>query len=307
MEIECRFCKSKEVIKRGFRNNKTGKVQIYSCKSCKKVYSENTTFFKMKNKGEVICTALDLYFKNVSLRKISDHLQQIHGKRISHVTILKWVRKYSTTFKEYTDKLKVNGSGTIHADEMMVNVNGKLVWLWNVMDRSTKFLLSTHLSNVRRLSDAKRVMLEARRKLNDRPKFVVTDGLPLYRKAFNRAFWKRKSPVSKHIKLVGFRDKVNNNTIERLHGSIRERTKVMRGFHKFDSARKILGGWSVYYNFIRPHESLDGLTPAEASGINLDPNGGNRWLELIKVINENNGGINGKPKLGENNKGSFLT
>jgi len=283
MDIECRFCKNKEVVRRGFRNNKAGKVQVYYCKTCRKVYSENTTFMKMKHKGEIILTALDLYTKNVSLRKIQDHLEQIHGIKVSHVTVLKWVRKYSAIFKEFTDKLKVNGSGTIHADEMMVNVNGKWVWFWNVMDRNTKFIVANHLSKVREASDAKKIFFEVKRKLNQMPENIVTDGLFAYNKGFSKVFRTLARGGPKHIRLISFLDKINNNPIERLHGSIRERTKVMRGFDKFYSAKLILDLWNTYYNFIRPHMSLNGLTPAKASGINLPLNGGNRWLELLKL------------------------
>jgi hypothetical protein len=42
----------------------------------------------------------------------------------------------------------------------------------------------------------------------------------------------------------------------------------------------ILKGMQVYHNYIRPHEGLDGKTPAEACGIELT--GENRWLTLIQ-------------------------
>lgn len=123
------------------------------------------------------------------------------------------------------------------------------------------------------------------------PEFIVTDGLFAYNKRFSKVFRTLARGGPKHVRLVSFLDKINNNTIERLHGTVRERTKVMRGFNKFYSAKLILDLWKTYYNFIRPHGSLNGLTLAEASGINLPLNGGNRWLELLKLaINSMNNG-----------------
>ncbi|ALV62985.1 hypothetical protein ADU37_CDS12860 [Thermococcus sp. 2319x1] len=37
----------------------------------------------------------------------------------------------------------------------------------------------------------------------------------------------------------------------------------------------------IYYNFIRPHMSLNGKTPAEEAGIDLNL-GNNKWLDLLK-------------------------
>jgi putative transposase len=42
----------------------------------------------------------------------------------------------------------------------------------------------------------------------------------------------------------------------------------------------ILQGMQVYHNFIKPHEGLDGKTPAEACGIELK--GENKWKTLIQ-------------------------
>lgn len=52
----------------------------------------------------------------------------------------------------------------------------------------------------------------------------------------------------------------------------------MRGLKKKDTP--ILEGMQVYHNFIKPHEGLDGLTPAEACGIVV--NGENKWMTLIQ-------------------------
>ena len=43
----------------------------------------------------------------------------------------------------------------------------------------------------------------------------------------------------------------------------------------------MLKGWFVHYNFVRPHQSLDGRTPAEAAGVNLNMKDG--WGDLIEL------------------------
>ncbi len=81
----------------------------------------------------------------------------------------------------------------------------------------------------------------------------------------------------KHIADVGLQESLNN-VLERMHGSIREREKVMRGIKVDDTP--ILPMNMIYYNFVRPHQALNGKTPAEVAGIGII--GENKWIGLIK-------------------------
>ena len=78
--------------------------------------------------------------------------------------------------------------------------------------------------------------------------------------------------------------KVLNNKMERMNGEIRDREKVMWGFQKKDT--KILTGYQIYNNYVRPNEGLDGKTPAEASGIKIE--GENKWITMIQNTSINN-------------------
>ena len=51
---------------------------------------------------------------------------------------------------------------------------------------------------------------------------------------------------------------VNNNLIEWLYGTVKERDKVFKGFKRLDSAQQYVDGWSLDYNFFRPHLALKG-------------------------------------------------
>jgi hypothetical protein len=63
---------------------------------------------------------------------------------------------------------------------------------------------------------------------------------------------------------------------------------VMRGMQNHITGNKLTHNWVTYYNFIRPHQAINGLTPAEAIGINLGLNDGNRWEELLKLSSNKN-------------------
>lgn len=66
--------------------------------------------------------------------------------------------------------------------------------------------------------------------------------------------------------------------MERLNGEIRDREKVMRGLKRTDTP--ILTGLQIYHNFVRPHVSLDGDTPADRAGIKVE--GNDKFLTLIQ-------------------------
>jgi len=52
----------------------------------------------------------------------------------------------------------------------------------------------------------------------------------------------------------------------------------MRGLKKKRTV--MLTGYQLFHNYIRPHESLNGKTPAEACGIKVESN--NKWITLIQ-------------------------
>ena len=107
------------------------------------------------------------------------------------------------------------------------------------------------------------------------------DGLQAYKDAFKKEFYTNKSPRTKHVRNAGIAKKNNNNRVERLHNTVRERDKVMRGMQNNDTARVLMDGFRNYYNFLRPHMGIENNTPAEIAGLNLEL-GRNKIQNLIK-------------------------
>lgn len=242
----CGRCGSQHMQKWGWRYRANGtSVQRFKCVSCGRRWcAQDEGFERMRVNPHAITVALDLFFKGVSLRKIGDHLRQFEGVNVSHVAVLKWIQKYVALMKDYVDTLKPELSRVYHADETKVSIRGQWVWLWHLMDGDTRFLLANHVSQGRAIADAREAFQEAKATAKAEPRVVVTDGLSSYAVASQKEF-----PNAFHLSGVGLQARMNNNRMERYHGTFKERNKVMRALKKGDSP--FVEGQRVYYNFLR--------------------------------------------------------
>ena len=77
---------------------------------------------------------------------------------------------------------------------------------------------------------------------------VVTDKLSAYERAIKKKFYTMKKPrLQQHVKLKNIKEATNNNNIvETLHGSVRERRKVMPGLDNDKTAAAMLEGNRIY-------------------------------------------------------------
>ena len=103
--IVCELCKSKDIIKKGFRYNKTGKKQKQYCKKCKTWFVEDDGFKRMRFKPKTIVRAVHQYEDGSSLSKVKNHLNQHDFTKVTRWTILKWVKKYSGFLKKNSSRM----------------------------------------------------------------------------------------------------------------------------------------------------------------------------------------------------------
>ena len=100
MSIKCPFCKTKEILKQGFRKNHAEKKQKYQCRKCKKWFVEDDGFKRMRYKKEDIVRAVHMHIDGFSLFKTKDHLWQHDGIKVTRETIRRWTKKYSKISKK---------------------------------------------------------------------------------------------------------------------------------------------------------------------------------------------------------------
>jgi transposase-like protein len=273
----CPYCKSDNVVGSGKRFTKSGQKQRYLCKDCNRKFIEHKDFERYKGNEKTTSLILDLYFKGISLRGIKDHLKQFYGLSLDHSNILRRIQKFSVIINDYVKTLKPEVADIWNHDEMKIQAGGKWLWLWNTMDKETKFLIMTQLSQTAMTHESNRFFKSVKEQAKVEPMYLITDG----RFSLSTSIHK-ELPTANHVRLTKLTDKrQNNQNIERLNGTCRDRFTPMRGFGNSETAEIMTNAFRNYYNFIKPHNSLDGMTPAQACGIGVEESE-NKWDELLK-------------------------
>jgi putative transposase len=275
----CPKCQSAVIVKHGLRHLKNGgEIQRYTCGDCGKWFVRNLGFERMKATPQIISSAMQLYFTGESRRNVQKFLR-LQGVQVSHVAVYKWIEKYTALMEKYLDQITPQVSATWRADELYVKIKGDMKYLFAIMDDQTRFLIAQEIADSKERHDAQHLFQMAKETAEIKPKILITDGLRSYHNAWLKEFrTNRLEDSTTHIRHITLAGTHHNNKMERLNGEIRDREKVFRGLKKSDTP--ILTGYQIYHNYIRPHEGLDGQTPAEAAGIKVE--GNNKWITLIQ-------------------------
>jgi transposase-like protein len=229
----------------------------------------------MKTPYTQVASALDAYYKGNSINDICDTSLTTGGNRLSSKTVYSWITKYTdeavNQFKDYHPSV-----GDIWvADETVLRLDGKNVWCIDIIDEDTRYLLATKLSANRETKDIKELLEKARGRAGKIPKRVLTDGWRGYLDGMELAF----GADSKHIITDPFGEEDNTEIIERWHSTLKERTKTLRGLKSVETANKFLDGFLIFYNYLRPHETLSGKTPAEQARVDYKTKS---WVDIIR-------------------------
>ena len=166
-----------------------------------------------------------MFYSGMSYKQIAEAMEKMYDiPEPSKQTIYAWVKKYTADAVEQMKGHKAHVGDEWVADELAVDVGGWQMWIFNVMDEKTRYILASHLGRNRDLKAARAVMQKAKEAAASPPKTIKTDKLRSYDKAIKEVF-----PETLHIKSQGIRSTLNNNMSERLQGTYRSRVKTMRG------------------------------------------------------------------------------
>ena len=296
-KIKCRYCKSENTVKRGLSQTQNrGKQQRHLCKDCKKTFILDNGFWKKKNSEAKITAAIDLYFSNLSSRKVRNHFRRHWEHNASHVTVLNWCREYTLKASKFIDTLKPQLSGQLYVDETDIprgctptRKGGDIFWC--SVDWGTRYINATMYSPQSQSVEEAIEFLKKTTK-NGKPKFIQTDAAQFYPKAMRKLFslghmegqqrivGMRKMSVEHRINNVRKTGR-HNVRIETVFSKVKDRVDDFRGLKALWSAPILMQGIILQHNYIEAHTTT-GQIPSELAGIKLDVEE-NRWLGLIRL------------------------
>jgi putative transposase len=268
--FSCKICGSYNVIRDGYVKGNQRRL----CNSCHHKFIDNDAPPGMKTPTNQISSALNMYYKGIPLKAICRHLFREYRNCPSDSTVHEWIRKFSRRAIEKDVDYKPQVGDVWAADETALYIGGENVWLWDIIDTKTRFLLTSHMSTKRTVADVQTLVEKAQKKAGKIPRVILTDKLNAHFEVVERA-WRGDT---KHIASQGFRESPNTKLIKHLHSALEKRTKVMSALKDVESAKQLMRAWLVHYNFFSPQNRLRNVTPAQKAGVALTYN---NWVDLV--------------------------
>jgi transposase-like protein len=230
----------------------------------------------------------------LSSRLTRDALKGIFDISVSHQTVLNYISAAAAHLSSYVDSNCPAPIDTAAADETYIIVNGQWTYTWFVIDSKTRALCGYNLSQKRNMQPALALLYNCYGEPGHNPSTpqLVTDGNPSYDSAvmaYNKDVSDSKGKLAKKT-VIGLKNMDKESTeyrqfkqlIERLNRTYKYHTRPRAGFKSFDGACALTTLFVAFYNFMRPHSSLNRMAPVSLEclrDIKLMPD---KWCALIQ-------------------------
>lgn len=231
----------------------------------------------------------------LSTRATARALWEVHGVKISHVTVSRYAKTASVIVKPFVDNFDYEPTNYLAADETYIKIKGITHYVWFVMDALKKSVLGYQVSNTRSIGPcilAMRMAFEKFKKFPGLKLNFISDGYSVYNLAKQQFFLNNEDfnliqvigltnddPISKKYRYL-------KQIIERLNRTFKFSYRVTNGYSSGEGSDAHVGLFVAYYNFLRPHtyskwEPLNTIPQIEAV-----PNMPGKWQKLIELSQE---------------------
>lgn len=227
----------------------------------------------------------------LSARKTAALMKDVHNVSISHQSVLNYMNSVALTVKPYIDNYPYSLSDQFCGDETYIRVSGRWHYLFFFFDATKKVILSYRTSPnrdtftaIKALNDMFSKMKEIPEKLN-----IIVDGNPIYLLA--QHFFAQNDIHFDVTRVIGLTNEDPVSTefrplkqvIERLNRTFKGNYRATHGFGSEEGSVTFVTLFVAYFNFLRPHSSLEGRVPVTVPELNDMPHMPARWTKLIEL------------------------
>lgn len=250
---------------------------------------------KIHNSQNILGLILTFYVSfALSARKTALVLRWVFQINISYQTVL----NYAEAAAYYAHQFNITRKGNIDniqaGDETYIKVKGKHHYVFFFISPSSRSITSYHVADSRETLPAITAMLEAIRTADEKQKLaLVTDGNPSYPAGihFINSLYDKQKNIS-HLKVLGLQnlDEESENyrpfkqIIERLNRTYKYHIRPANGFNTTNGAIALTTLFVTYYNFLRPHRSLNYKVPLHIPELDAIESIQTKWIKILSLV-----------------------
>jgi len=230
----------------------------------------------------------------LSARRTAAIMNDIHGVSISHQSILNYENSVALLMKPFIDHYPYELSNQFCGDETYIRVGGRWHYLFFFFDTVKKIILSYPVSPNRDTKTAIVAIDEVLRKLKEIPEDLtfVVDGNPIYLLA--QHFFAQHDIHFDVKQVIGLTNEDPISTeyrplkqiIERLNRTFKGNYKATYGFGSEKGSVSYVTLFVAYFNFFRPHASLENKVPVMIPELSALPHMPARWTKMIELAQQ---------------------
>jgi transposase-like protein len=258
---------------------------------------EIVDIFKIRKSDNILGLVLAFYISfALSARKTARIIKWVFGENVSHQTVLNYAKATAHYAHRFNYKYKGSIDDLSVGDETYIKIGGIYNYVWFYISARKRIITAYHLSDNRGTIPAVAATNEAIRTANKNQDItVVTDGNPSYIEAIQFLNKNRsKKHKIKHIQVIGLQntdeDEVSEEyrpfkqIIERFNRSYKHHVKPAAGFNCYDGAMALTTLFVTYYNFLRPHGSLNYKPPIHITQLDNIRTIQAKWIKLLSMM-----------------------
>lgn len=250
------------------------------------------SLLNIRNSLHTFCLVLTFYVSAaLSSRKTAWLIRNMFGIHISYQTVLNYSKIAAYYCHKFNEHFKGKPDHFNSGDETYIKINGKWNYVFFFISIPSLKIYSYHIANKRDAQNAIASMNDVISNTDDDQYITfVTDGNPAYQAAIN--FFNMNSSIKDRLSLkqvIGLYnlDEVSEEfrplkqIIERFNRTYKHHIRPAAGFKNKDGAINLTALIVTYYNFLRPHSSLNFKPPIVLDFIQSADTIQDRWAKIL--------------------------